>query len=613
MIARSSIFREPVAPFAVGRVGAMAPIHHDFDDPEGDCFFGCEEEFDEVGFDVPEELHSSGPMAKEHQVPGLLPVRELAASPEAVKEKGTEDMGSGQLEIPEAASKQDPELEEPARKRRRLLKKTSPRAEDAPDSVLNEFPVGSDTFRVLYKKFHNRYYRWRAMVLEQESKKQSPSPADVPVKTPLKRLTMEARLKCVEAWAAYDKSNDEVKSWALNYFRQRCEAEPVAGKFIDSRSVLLTYNGSWGLVPNRQIPEGASVEEVCQQLRSRADVQDLFRDLEISCSRWKEELNTASVTYSLELCPRTWKEEGVIRMHCHVHHRHPARVRVNKASQLLYRGCLPHKCDAFMGQARVRKSCGSQAMYYLRCPKIGMVLHGGTLQPFKDFQVNGDWVMNLLQAGKIAYQDAREQIILTTKNLPRLLSGLDRWWQEHRLLQVKKVESEVMRQLAAKKKPFRDIPKVRAWIKTFSVVRFRYKFLVLCGPSGKGKTQYAVSLAREGACLELNMASAPEADLRDYDPLVHEVILFDEITPKQVLSQKKLFQAPPTRLSMASSATNCHSYQVWVHAKKMICCSNTWHHEVAQLNSADAEWIKSNSVVLDVDKPLWLESMPRPK
>ena len=82
------------------------------------------------------------------------------------------------------------------------------------------------------------------------------------------------------------------------------------------------------------------------------------------------------------------------------------------------------------------------------------------------------------------------------------------------------------------------------------------------------------------------MAAAPEADMREINPLVHDLVLCDEITPQQVLKQKKLFQAGPAPISMGASATNCHAYKAWVHAERMVLCSNTWHLDCSKLDVA---------------------------
>ena len=89
------------------------------------------------------------------------------------------------------------------------------------------------------------------------------------------------------------------------------------------------------------------------------------------------------------------------------------------------------------------------------------------------------------------------------------------------------------------------VPEPDARIPEHAVARHRdSSFLVLVGPSGLGKTQFAKSLVPKGRSLELNMASAPEPNLKEYDHEQHDLILFDECSAQKVLLQKKLFQAP---------------------------------------------------------------------
>ena len=44
--------------------------------------------------------------------------------------------------------------------------------------------------------------------------------------------------------------------------------------------------------------------------------------------------------------------------------------------------------------------------------------------------VSGEWVTNLLQQRKLAFGDARAELIKVGKNLPRLLQNLDKWEHE---------------------------------------------------------------------------------------------------------------------------------------------------------------------------------------
>ena len=148
--------------------------------------------------------------------------------------------------------------------------------------------------------------------------------------------------------------------------------------------------------------------------------------------------------------------------------------------------------------------------------------------------------------------------------------------------------------------------KVQVFMSQFDVPQHRYKFLVLSGPSRVGKTAFARSLCEAGKeTLEINCASGMEPNLRAYRLRVHGLILFDEIVASQVAQQRKLFQAQAAPVQLGCSATNCHSYEVFVWRTKLVLASNNWHSSLATLTPDDQEWINLNSIVLDVEEAMW--------
>ena len=101
-------------------------------------------------------------------------------------------------------------------------------------------------------------------------------------------------------------------------------------------------------------------------------------------------------------------------------------------------------------------------------------------------------------------------------------------------------------QLKATIKPFKRYPEIQRWKAFFKKVQSRYPFLVLEGSSCTGKTFFAKFMDGDPKyCYECNCACSVDPDLRGFDPLQHQTILFDEATPKMVIRNKKLFQAPP--------------------------------------------------------------------
>ena len=112
----------------------------------------------------------------------------------------------------------------------------------------------------------------------------------------------------------------------------------------------------------------------------------------------------------------------------------------------------------------------------------------------------------------------------------------------------------------------------------------------------------------EANVLEVNCASCPEPDLREFRPLLHKGLLFDEASCQMVLQQKKLFQAPPTPVRLGCSTTNCNAYDVFVSGVGLMVASNTWLADLAAIKrEEDREWLVANRMFVDVGTvPLWV-------
>lgn len=132
-------------------------------------------------------------------------------------------------------------------------------------------------------------------------------------------------------------------------------------------------------------------------------------------------------------------------------------------------------------------------------------------------------------------------------------------------MSIKKISDEFNRRFASEMQPWKEYAMVTMWQQQYRQMRVRYGFLVLDGPSRMGKTQFARSLSQApGGVLEINMAGAAKVDMRAYDALVHDLLLFDECEPGAVLENKKLFQAGGGPVSLQTSATNLHAFAVCV-------------------------------------------------
>ena len=193
------------------------------------------------------------------------------------------------------------------------------------------------------------------------------------------------------------------------------------------------------------------------------------------------------------------------------------------------------------------------------------------------------------------------------ENVPRLLENHLVVEREVQKTELSTVVRRTQLALANEMRPCRSIPEVTAWEATFQEMRFRYNFLVLDGPSKMGKTLFcrSRSLGR-GVLLEIDCAGADTPDLSGYQFGKHTMILCDEGSAEMVLRYKKLFQASASFVTLGSSKTNCHAYDVWAHAVKFVVTSNRWKAELDKLPAADSRWLEDNSVYVYVDSPLWI-------
>ena len=182
--------------------------------------------------------------------------------------------------------------------------------------------------------------------------------------------------------------------------------------------------------------------------------------------------------------------------------------------------------------------------------KSGTLFCQATKLPFSGFLVSPTWILNLVQGKKLEPTAARA-LLVRCANGSRHVKELEAHEAHLEEEAVQKAEDEAQRLLSDTLKPSKQYPLVNAWIKQFDKPRHRYKFLVLQGPSRVGKTAFARSLCDPGfETLEINCASGAEPDLRAYRLSKHGLILFDEIVPQQVASQRKVFQAQSAKGSV---------------------------------------------------------------
>lgn len=146
-------------------------------------------------------------------------------------------------------------------------------------------------------------------------------------------------------------------------------------------------------------------------------------------------------------------------------------------------------------------------------------------------------------------------------------------------------------ELAQRQKPFKEYPALDLFRGQFATVASRYNFMWIWGDSKLGKTELAKSLSVDF------WHHRNSIDWQGYDPLVHRVIIFDDVAePEQyIMHHKMLFQANCIS-TVNCSKTNCFALQIDTGEKMLVVCSNTAPY---------TDWVTQNAYVLHVTEPTW--------
>ena len=260
---------------------------------------------------------------------------------------------------------------------------------------------------------------------------------------------------------------------------------------------------------------------------------------------------------------------------------------------------------------QVRASSGWGQIYYCMAPKIGVVYQAGTHQPFKHFPVRGEWPFSMLQAGKMTQKNCREQIIKSGRGIVHLMNDFDKYNLAMEELRIEARLREYHVELAKTQKKSASVPEVEEWKKAATKpFQRRKQFLVLEGPSGLGKTEYVKALFGTDRVLELNCASCGNVvSLRQFSCKQHHCVLFDEASASLVLSNRKIFQAPPGWVDLGHSPTGRDVYRVFLGDTVLVVNSNKWSEDLDKIkkaSEADHAWLVKNACLVQVTEPMYI-------
>lgn len=213
-------------------------------------------------------------------------------------------------------------------------------------------------------------------------------------------------------------------------------------------------------------------------------------------------------------------------------------------------------------------------------------------------------IMDQWQKRKVSSEQAKEDLARSrccraVANI-MLIEALDQREQE---IALRERVGAVLDKLENSLGRFRSHPRLDAWLAErahqAATVHFRSRSLLLRGKSRSGKSQKALSLFGYTRTLLVNCQGLDTAlpSLRPFQHGHHDAIVFDEISERQVLANKMVFQCGPWPVQLSQSVCNQHAYERWFYGCAMILCSNTFRMTVEEgLDEEEEDWLRANIV-----------------
>lgn len=236
-----------------------------------------------------------------------------------------------------------------------------------------------------------------------------------------------------------------------------------------------------------------------------------------------------------------------------------------------------------------------QGHYCCVAPKISSVFSASTAPAFSgSLSIHSGWIYALYADGKMSAQQARSEVIKYRRDVARVLQCIDAAPRAASAQQLQCLLQYVDVAQAMRAQPRRYVPEVEdVFLRQYHVFSDRRKFLVLTGPSGMGKTEYILSLAKAESIIAgirerylryrqqwhqpdrcpfppgkalMEVAGSRGLDqlpdVRELSPLKHARLFIDEGTPQMALKHRRLFKGNSGFAPTGLSATNCHAYLV---------------------------------------------------
>ena len=238
---------------------------------------------------------------------------------------------------------------------------------------------------------------------------------------------------------------NELRRWAHTVWPVTAtKTEQAQRYFCYAKNVLWTWLGEWGRLELPSVPRGAKWRAVVLLVKEEPAFCRLWEEF---CEFHRGLVEDHKVSYwgiSAELCVTTWVELEVVRVHLHAYWKSDSKIYVSVGSKVVFKESCPNKSYTCAGLQQ-RSTAGWAGMYYISCPKVGMVCNEASVAPFTGYPVSGEWVFSLVQARKMETCDARTELVKVGKGIVRKLADLDKLIQTEKDMRIQERVREVQK------------------------------------------------------------------------------------------------------------------------------------------------------------------------
>ena len=220
------------------------------------------------------------------------------------------------------------------------------------------------------------------------------------------------------------------------------------------------------------------------------------------------------------------------------------------------------------------------------------------------YRVKGQWPEVLWKQYKLSHDACEDYLFKCRDNVLSKKRNLDACRQREEALEEEKEIAEVAKRIKANPslyQPFGDVPAATAWLKLFSVDAMRYPVLIVLGPSGTGKTEWAQSLFENPLVLKVGSLTHFPEGMRQFSRKKNDALILDDIRDMKFLTdhQDKLQGKYNARVEFASTPGGTCAYQKYLYACPIVVTVNYTTVNLSLLSTCDWLGKDLNRVVVE--------------